>query len=248
MTARATATVPTRTAPAPSRSAGRATVGAPAPARPQRPVQPGRRQPPRDQPTRTQPARPKKTASRRSVPRQAGRLGARLLLPPPPAASSAPRTPFVVLILGLVIAGMVCLLLLNTAVNQNSFQLNTLQRNQKVLDLKEQGLHQDVNQLQAPGTLAAAARRLGWVPAGQPAFIRLPDGRILGVPTPAKDPTSSSDGSSDSNGSQPLVPPANSTGTPQGGQPSTPPSGAANSAASGAKCADRRCQTTDRGR
>jgi hypothetical protein len=113
----------------------------------------------------------------------------------------------VVLILGLVVAGMVCLLLLNTAVNQNSFQLHALQSSQKSLDIQEQGLRQDVDQLQAPGSLAAAARRLGLVPAGQPAFIRLPDGHILGVPTPAKSPSSSSTDTSD--GTQPLVPPAN---------------------------------------
>jgi hypothetical protein len=149
------------------------------------------------------------------VPRQNRRLGVRLLLPPPPASSSAPRTPFVVLILGLVVAGMVCLLLLNTAVNQNSFQLHGLQSSQKSLDIQEQGLRQDVDQLQAPGSLAAAARRLGLVPAGQPAFIRLPDGHILGVPTPAKSSSSSSADTSD--GAQPLVP---NTGA---GTPSNPP-------------------------
>ena len=39
-----------------------------------------------------------------------------------------------------------------------------------------------------------SARRLGLVPAGTPAFIRLPDGRILGVPQPATGAQSASGG------------------------------------------------------
>ncbi|WP_163505540.1 hypothetical protein [Fodinicola acaciae] len=194
MTVRATATVP-RTEP-PRKTTGRTTARTAAP--------------PRRRPA------PPRTPARKRIPQQAGR-GVRLLLAPPPAASSAPRTPFVVLILGLVAGGLVALLLLNTSVNENSFRLRVLQKNQKALDIKEQELRQKVNQLQAPGTLAAAARRLGLVPAGQPAFIRLPDGRILGVPTPAK--SDDGDSSSSSDNGQSLVPPNTNQGT--GGQQTT---------------------------
>jgi len=104
----------------------------------------------------------------------------------PPIDAHAPRTPFVLLVLVLVGAGLVGLLLLNTAINENAFRLHDLQQDQDALDLREQQLHRDIERLEAPGTLQAAARRLGLVPAGNPAYIYLPSGQVVGVPTPGR--------------------------------------------------------------
>jgi hypothetical protein len=104
----------------------------------------------------------------------------------PPARLPAPRAPFVLLVLGLVVAGLVSLLMLNTLVNENSFRIHALTTEQEKLDLREQQLQRQVDKLETPGSMEAAARRLGLVPAGTPAFIELPSGRVLGVPTPAK--------------------------------------------------------------
>ncbi|HEY0359182.1 MAG TPA: hypothetical protein VGD11_11415 [Mycobacteriales bacterium] len=104
----------------------------------------------------------------------------------PPAELPAPRAPFVLLVLGLVVAGLVALLMLNTLVNENSFRIHALTTKQEQLDLREQQLQRQVDKLETPGSMEAAARRLGLVPAGTPAFIELPSGRVLGVPTPAK--------------------------------------------------------------
>jgi hypothetical protein len=79
-------------------------------------------------------------------------------------------------------------LVLNTKINENSFVLDGLQAQQHSLDLKEQQLTRDLEEAQSPGNLRAAAKRLGLVPAGTPAFITLPDGKVLGVPTPAAEP------------------------------------------------------------
>jgi hypothetical protein len=57
-------------------------------------------------------------------------------------------------------------------------------------------LQRAVDSHEATPALAAAARRLGLVPAGIPAFIRLPDGRVLGTPTPAKAPVAAKSASS----------------------------------------------------
>lgn len=103
----------------------------------------------------------------------------------PPAPVTAPRAPFVVVVLTLVAAGIAGLLVLNAAVNANSFRLNDLRDKQSGLNSQEQQLNQELANLEAPGSLRAAATRLGLVDAGTPAFIRLPDGRILGVPVPA---------------------------------------------------------------
>jgi hypothetical protein len=104
----------------------------------------------------------------------------------PPMDAPAPRTPFVLLILVLVGAGLVGLLLLNTAINENAFRLHDLQSEQEALDLREQQLDRDIERLEAPGTLQAAARRLGLVPGGNPAYIYLPSGQVVGVPTPGQ--------------------------------------------------------------
>lgn len=102
---------------------------------------------------------------------------------------SAPRAPFVLLLVGLLTGGLVGLLLLNTAIARDSFVLEQLRQDNAALVLHEQALRQQADSAAAPQTLAARARALGMVPAGPPAFIRLPDGAVLGSPTPAPSPS-----------------------------------------------------------
>jgi len=109
----------------------------------------------------------------------------KLRLAPPPAASGL-RVPFVVMIVVLVIAGVVGILALNQKITENAFELDRLHAEQAQLDRQEQDLDERIAEKESPGNLAAAARKLGLIPAGAPAFIRLPDGRISGVPQPAE--------------------------------------------------------------
>jgi hypothetical protein len=113
----------------------------------------------------------------------------------PPAPMALPRAPFLVVVVGLVIAGVLGVLVLNTKINENSFVLDGLQARQQAMDQQEQQLSRDLEEAQSPGNLRAAAKRLGLVPAGTPAFITLPDGKIVGVPTPATATTANSAGS-----------------------------------------------------
>jgi cell division protein FtsB len=103
----------------------------------------------------------------------------------PPVPVAVPRAPFVLLVLVLVVGGVLGILLVNTKINENAFRLQRLQQQQAALDLREQQLEQQIAESSSPGSLAAQARKLGLVPAGTPAFIRLPDGRVIGVPQPA---------------------------------------------------------------
>jgi hypothetical protein len=124
------------------------------------------------------------------APKPAGRReAARPTLPrlrvAPPAPVSTPRAPFVAMVLVMVIAGVVGILVLNTKINENAFRLEALQQQQNKLDRTEARLTQDLADKESPTSLAAAAKRLGLVPAGSPAFITLPDGKVLGVPRPA---------------------------------------------------------------
>jgi hypothetical protein len=97
-----------------------------------------------------------------------------------------PRVRFLVSVIAVVVVGVLGVLVLNTKINENAFRLDELRNRQTTLDLREQQLAQDLADRESPGNLAAAANRLGLVPAGTPAFISLPDGRVVGVPRPAR--------------------------------------------------------------
>ncbi|MGH3741000.1 MAG: hypothetical protein ACRDT1_06670 [Micromonosporaceae bacterium] len=143
----------------------------------------------RSQPARTsQPRRSASSRQRSEAVRTQARRDAEDTPSPapeaPPAPVTAARAPFVTLVLILVATGIVGLLVLNTRINENSFQLEGMRDRQAALDVKEQQLSSQLADKQSPGNLAAAAKRLGLVPAGAPAFLQLPDGRVLGVPQP----------------------------------------------------------------
>jgi hypothetical protein len=98
------------------------------------------------------------------------------------------RTPFVGLVVLLIVAGLMALLTLNTALQQASFTVSRLERQSAALLDREQALAQQVAVQEAPQRLAERARALGMVPSETPAFIRAGDGTVLGLPTPANRP------------------------------------------------------------
>ncbi|MEU8869679.1 septum formation initiator family protein [Streptomyces javensis] len=103
---------------------------------------------------------------------------------PAPGAATARRTPFVLLVVVLLGSGLIALLLLNSSLNQGSFELTRLEKQTKELTDERQALQQDVDKLSAPAELERRARELGMVPGGTPAFLN-PDGSVSGVPAPA---------------------------------------------------------------
>ena len=98
------------------------------------------------------------------------------------------RAPFVVAVVGILVAGLLGLLMLNTVVAKDSFRLHALQVEGRKLADREQVLTREVEALRAPSALAARASAMGMVQAGPPAFLQLPDGTVLGSPTPAQAP------------------------------------------------------------
>ncbi|WP_407553585.1 septum formation initiator family protein [Streptomyces sp. Pv4-95] len=99
----------------------------------------------------------------------------------PSSAGSAARTPFVLLVVVLLGSGLITLLLLNSALNQGSFELSNLEKKTDELTDEQQALQQQVDGYSSPGALERRARELGMVPGGNPAFL-LPDGTVLGKP------------------------------------------------------------------
>ena len=110
-------------------------------------------------------------AARRVLPGRAS-SGARLRLVPA-RVLRARRAPFVVLVLLLLGVGLVGLLLLNTSLQQGSFDLTELGRETALLRDREAVLADEVAQRSAPGALASRARSLGMVPNEAPVFLRI---------------------------------------------------------------------------
>ena len=131
-----------------------------------------------------------RAGARTRVPRfaEAAVERARLTVVPPRRSlgrTQAARTPFAVLVIAMLAAGVVGLLMFNTNMQQASFKATALQDRVNVLTAKEQSLDMELDQLRDPQSLAVAAKALGMVAPSQPAFVRLSDGRVLGNPTPA---------------------------------------------------------------
>ncbi len=131
-----------------------------------------------------------KSGARSRVPRfaEAAVERARLTVVPPRRAigrTQAARTPFAILVIAMLVAGVVGLLMFNTNMQQASFKATALQDRVNVLTAKEQGLNMELDALRDPQRLATAAKDLGMVPPSQPAFVELASGRVIGNPTPA---------------------------------------------------------------
>jgi hypothetical protein len=92
---------------------------------------------------------------------------------------------FALMCAALLGAGLLALLLLNTAVAQDSFGLQRLQDNARVLANQKQSLVQSNDLAASPASLSAKAWALGLVPASGTAFVQLPSGKVLGVANPA---------------------------------------------------------------
>jgi len=85
----------------------------------------------------------------------------------------------------LLVAGLFGLLMLNTAMAEGSFTLNNLEKSSGELTDTQDALTQAIDAQRSPANLAARAAKLGMVPAGSAAFLRLSDGKVLGVAQPA---------------------------------------------------------------
>jgi len=100
--------------------------------------------------------------------------------------------PFALLVLVVLGGGLVGLLMLNTAMDENSIKIQQAQQKQAGLTDREQQLSQQLAGLSAPANLASEAAALGLVPNPQPAFINPTTGAVLGSPSPAPTPTAAS--------------------------------------------------------
>ncbi|WNI19566.1 hypothetical protein RLT57_05985 [Streptomyces sp. ITFR-21] len=129
-----------------------------------------------------------------------------------PSATAA-RTPFVVVVVTLLAGGLVSLLLLNSAVNRDSFQLDRLQKETTGYTDEQQQLQQEVDGYSAPEELERRAQQLGMVPGGNPAFLG-PDGTVRGTPDEATAPPAPPPPATPTTGTAPATPAALPTTLP----------------------------------
>jgi hypothetical protein len=82
----------------------------------------------------------------------------------PRPAGTAPRTPFALLVLGLLGGGLVCLLVINTTLGAASFKISELQQAGTTLAQQEQTLQSQVSTLANPAQVERRAYQLGMRP------------------------------------------------------------------------------------
>jgi len=101
-----------------------------------------------------------------------------------PTGKADNRT-FTLIICAFATLGLLLLLVVNNMSAKASFEKRQLQNQVSQLTAQEQQLQRAVSYHESPGQLLINARRMGMVPAATPAFLRLSDHKILGVPQAA---------------------------------------------------------------
>ena len=174
------------TVKAPPRKPGRPLQGRPpeprqahkaGPARLGRPARPVR--PPRPAPAPPKPAGPAAVPARpraAGAPREQHAAG----------RSATSRTPFILLLLGLLGGGLVCLLVINTTLAAASYRIDNLQRSNAAATQQVQELQQQVASEQSPGSIEQRALKLGMRPQQVLKFVDLKTGRRYTMPSQAQ--------------------------------------------------------------
>lgn len=129
-----------------------------------------------------------RTAAAKTAPAKSAKTaGARPRPAAPRRTHAPPRTPFVLLIVGLLGGALVSLLLLNTVLAKDAFTLTRLQQSTQRLEEQRQAYEAANAREGSPQALSNKAKALGMKEAEDPAFFdtrtgRASDGRIRPVP------------------------------------------------------------------
>jgi hypothetical protein len=91
----------------------------------------------------------------------------------------SPRTPFILLLIGLLGGALVSLLVISTTLAQGAFQITTLQQQNNNLTRQEQTLTNEVAQAGNPAVIAREATKLGMRQNPYLRFINTKTGKIV---------------------------------------------------------------------
>lgn len=163
----------------PPRKPGRPSQGRPPEARQAGPARLGR-------PVRPlRPARPPRPAGPAAAPARSRAAGAAPDLHAAPRRPTS-RTPFILLLLGLLGGGLVCLLVINTTLAAASYRIDNLQRSNALASQQVQQLQQQVASEQSPTSIEQRAVKLGMRPQQVLNFVDVKTGRRYTMPSQAQ--------------------------------------------------------------
>lgn len=97
-----------------------------------------------------------------------------------PQVAPLRQLPFLLVLAGVLGLGMAGLLVLNTTVQNQSFDLAEKRATATRLGYTEAALQHELDQVSSPRSLTLKATTLGMRPNAQPAFLLLPDGTVVG--------------------------------------------------------------------
>ena len=165
----------------PPRKPGRPSQGRPPESRQARQAGPARLG--RVRPLR--PARPPRPAGPAAAPARSRAAGAARDLHAAPKRPTS-RTPFILLLLGLLGGGLVCLLVVNTTLAAASYRIDNLQRSNATASQQVQQLQQQVASEQSPGSIEQRALKLGMKPQQVLNFVDPKTARRYTMPSKAE--------------------------------------------------------------
>ncbi len=96
------------------------------------------------------------------------------------------RTPFLLVLATVLIAGMVGVLVLNTTLQSRAFEVRRLQKQANELSYLRADLDYKARQLATTDELARRARDLGMAPNPHPVYVVVPSGEVRGVAKPVR--------------------------------------------------------------
>jgi hypothetical protein len=96
-----------------------------------------------------------------------------------------PKLAYAVVAIGGVLAMVVAQLLLGVGLSHGAYEISALQQQQQTLGWQQQSASDELLQVSSPQFIAANAQALGMVINGTPAYLRLSDGAVVGVPAAA---------------------------------------------------------------
>lgn len=166
----------------------------------------------------------------------------RLRVVAPPAAEG--NGFFIALCVALVLAGFVGVLVLNTAMAKGSYTMRDLQQRSDELNDTQDDLQHALDTVSGPGPLAGEAQALGMVPAQTAAFLRLSDGKVLGVASKAAADARFSVATESSSPARPAKATKTASSTSAATTPKTTKSTASTKATGTTKAATPRTQST----
>lgn len=111
-------------------------------------------------------------------------------VPAAAARRARPKLAYAVVAVAGVLAMVIVQLLLSVGLSQGAYEISSLQRQETTLGWKMQSASDDLLEVSSPQFIAANAQALGMVINGTPAYLRLSDGAVIGVPAAATAETS----------------------------------------------------------